>query len=478
MSQLSDPDYEPSKSETYEEEEEEEEDEAEDSEGEEEEYDDDNALMRNIVIYMDPFMCQRQPPPPPPRKRARFEDGLSKEEDIYFSGLPEDKKNKLIEADQAVKDLSNVATTSPLKFKILDSDMDTNTKRILLAKLEHFQKMHEGTGEYFKLKNWLTAASRLPLGRYNKLPVSTSDPVPKIAEFLRNMRTVLDSKVYGHNETKDHIMRIFAQWIANPASKGNVIGIQGPMGCGKTSLVKDGICKALQMPFGFIALGGASDGSFLDGHGFTYEGSTYGKIAEVLMKTGVMNPIFFFDELDKISQSHRGEEVTGILMHLTDSSQNERFNDKYFAEIDMDLSKSLIIFSYNDESLINPILKDRMITIRVSGYTRKDKIKIATKHLIPTILNEFGFAETDIVFPTACIERIIEKVAEEDGVRNLKRGIETIVSWVNISRFLETADVPITFPFTVKMSHVEKCIGELSVNRGGCGSAPPPMMYL
>lgn len=467
MSQLSDPDYIPSNSENTS---------TEQDENEEDEEEFSDEPMRNIVIYMDPFL--RNPPPPPPRKRARFEDGLSKEEVIYFNGLSDEKKKQLIEADSTIKDLSNVATKTPLKFKVLESDMDLNVKRIILSKLDHFQKMNEGTGEYFKIRNWLTAAARLPLGQYNKLPISHTDPSPKIADFLRKMRTILDASVYGHNETKDHVMRIFAQWIANPSSKGNVIGIQGPMGCGKTSLVKDAICKALNMPFGFIALGGASDGSFLDGHSFTYEGSTYGKIAEVLMKTGVMNPIFFFDELDKISQSHRGEEVTGILMHLTDSSQNERFNDKYFAEIDMDLSKALIIFSYNDESLVNPILRDRMITVRVSGYTRKDKIKIATKHLIPAILNEFGFAASDIIIPIPCIERIIERVAEEEGVRNLKRGIETIVSWVNISRFLDSTDSePISFPFTLKLAQVDKCIGELSANKWGT-CAPPPMMYI
>jgi ATP-dependent Lon protease len=458
-----DPDYEPD----------EDEDNTSDEYEEENEEDEEDESDKNIIIYFDQFVRNFPPPPPPRAKRSRFEEGLSNEEALYFKDLPEDKKQKVLDNENQLRISTDKETKIPLKFKILESDMDPSAKRLLLSKLDHFQRMNEGSSEYFKLRNWLNAASRLPLGIYNKLPVSHADPVSQIAEFLTSMRTTLDTTVYGHAETKDHIMRIFAQWIANPSSKGNVIGIQGPMGCGKTSLVKDGICKALGMPFGFIALGGAADGSFLDGHSFTYEGSMYGKVAEVLMKTGVMNPIFFFDELDKISQSHRGEEVTGILMHLTDSSQNERFNDKYFAEIDLDLSKALVIFSYNDESLVNPILKDRMITVRVSGYTRKDKIKIATKHLIPSILAQFGLCSTDVIFTPQSIERIIERVAEEDGVRNLKRGIETIVSWLNISRFVNVGNI--AFPFEVTESHVDKQLKMASCNTR---SHPPHSMYL
>jgi ATP-dependent Lon protease len=439
-SQEHDPDYVP-----------EEEDEEDEEEEEEEEYEEDEEEPQfppqHIIMFI----------PPPPPKRQKFEHSLSREELEYFDGLDQEEKLQIMAKDQQVREVTS-ENNMPLRFKILKSDIDPNSKRIILAKLEHVQRMNQGSSEYFKLRNWIAAATRLPIGKYNTLPVTATDPVPKIAEFLNNMRKTLDDTVYGHNDTKDEVIRIFAQWIANPMSKGNVIGIQGPMGCGKTSLVKDGICKALNMPFGFIALGGANDGSFLDGHGFTYEGSTYGKIAEILMKAGVMNPIIFFDELDKISQSTRGEEVTGILTHLTDASQNERFNDKYFGELDLDLSKALIVFSYNDETLVNPILRDRMITIRVSGYKKKDKIVIAQKHLIPSIVAHFNISPSEIVFSDDIIDMIIERVAIEDGVRNLKRGIESIVSWINISRFSVNTETVATFPFTVTREHVRKCI--------------------
>ena len=158
---------------------------------------------------------------------------------------------------------------------------------------------------------------------------------------------------------------------------GNVFGIYGPPGIGKTTIIKDGLSKVLNRPFSFISLGGATDSSFLDGHSYTYEGSTWGKIVQILVDSKCMNPVIYFDELDKISDTPKGEEITGILTHLTDTTQNSQFHDKYFSEVSFDLSKCLFIFSYNDESKVNPILRDRMYRIQTKGYENKDKLIIA-----------------------------------------------------------------------------------------------------
>jgi ATP-dependent Lon protease len=247
------------------------------------------------------------------------------------------------------------------------------------------------------------------------------------------------------------------------------------MGVGKTSIIKDGLSKALGLPFSFITLGGASDGSILEGHNYTYEGSSYGKICEVLMKAKCMNPIIFFDELDKVSTTSRGEEISNILTHLTDSTQNDHFTDRYFGDIEFDLSKALMIFSYNDESLINPILKDRMITIRVPGYSLKDKIVIAKNYLLPKILSQYQFNAGDIVFPDATIEDIVNKLPSEEGVRGLKRGMESIVSWLNMYRYIpplattaegETSKKRkriydnLVFPLEVNTEHVDQLLSK------------------
>jgi ATP-dependent Lon protease len=234
-----------------------------------------------------------------------------------------------------------------------------------------------------------------------------------------------------------------------------------------TSLVKEGISKILNRPFAFIALGGATDSSFLEGHGYTYEGSTWGKIVQILIDSKCMNPVIYFDELDKISDTPKGEEIAGILTHLTDTSQNTQFHDKYFAEIDFDLSKCLFIFSYNDESKVNPILKDRMYRIQTKGYNQKQKTVIANDYLLPKIREQVVFEKEDIIIPEQTLHYIIENHCnKEDGVRNLKRCLEIIYTKLNLYRlmrpdsnlFEEDMSLKVEFPFTVTKDIVDKLV--------------------
>ena len=250
-----------------------------------------------------------------------------------------------------------------------------------------------------------------------------------------------------------------------------------------TSLVKEGISKILNREFAFIPLGGATDSSYLEGHSYTYEGSIWGKIVDILIRSKSMNPVIYFDELDKISETPKGEEIIGILTHLTDTTQNSQFHDKYFAEIDFDLSKCLFIFSYNDPLKVNPILLDRMYKIKTTGYQIKDKIVIANQYLIPKIRYEVNFKEGDIIIPDATLNYIIENYTEkEDGVRNLKRCIEIVYKKLNLYRlvkpgttlFEKDTTLVVKFPFTVTDDIVNNLIkkDESSLNRA------PINMYL
>jgi ATP-dependent Lon protease len=239
------------------------------------------------------------------------------------------------------------------------------------------------------------------------------------------------------------------------------------MGTGKTSLVREGISKILDRPFAFIALGGATDASFLEGHSYTYEGSIWGKIVQIILDSKCMNPVIYFDELDKISDTPKGEEIAGILTHLTDTAQNSQFHDKYFSDIDFDLSKCLFIFSYNDESKVNPILRDRMYRIQTKGYDAKQKTIISNNYVIPRIREQILFKEEDIIIPDATIHHMIEKFCDkEDGIRNLKRCLEVIYTKLNLCRLtkpgsnLFTKDMPtdVVFPFTITTEVVDKMI--------------------
>ena len=180
-----------------------------------------------------------------------------------------------------------------------------------------------------------------------------------------------------------------------------------------------------------------------------------------------MNPVIYFDELDKISDTPKGEEITGILTHLTDTSQNNQFHDKYFTEIDFDLSKCLFIFSYNDESKINPILKDRMYRIHTKGYSVKQKNVISNNYLLPKIREQVKFSQEDIIIPEQSISYIVDNHCnKEDGVRNLKRCLEIIYTKLNLYRlmkpgtnlFEEDMSLKVQFPFIVTKDVVDKLI--------------------
>lgn len=387
---------------------------------------------------------------------SNIEESLTQEEETYFKGLDAGEKERLKSLYTSVMSMNN--NNVPVKFQILNANIDNYLKNIALQKYESLMQMEDPShGEYHKLNNWVTTLCRIPFGKYVDMPVSNTSQTQEIRNFLIGTKQTLQQEVYGHDEAKEQILRIVAQWVSNPRSKGNVIGIHGKPGVGKTTLIKNGVCKALNIPFAFIPLGGAQDSSYLEGHSYTYEGSANGKIVDVLVRAKVMNPVIYFDELDKVSGSKTGQDIINILIHLTDPSQNTCFQDKYFSNIDFDLSKSLIIFTYNDNDSIDPILKDRMITIHTKDYTTTDKIKIASGFLIPTMKQEFNISELDI--GDDVVKYIIEKTASEAGVRNLKRSIEKIVSNINLDRLLneETKDGS---KIVVERSHVDKYLKE------------------
>ena len=194
-------------------------------------------------------------------------------------------------------------------------------------------------------------------------------------------------------------------------------------------------------------MGGATDASFLEGHSYTYEGSIPGRIVQILGEKHIecMNPIIYIDELDKVSDTPKGHEIHNILCHLTDFSQNDEFHDKYYAGINFDLSKTLFVFSFNDESLINPILRDRMTIIRTKGFNKEDKVKLGRKFLLPELFNDVKMDSELIVFNDDVIKYIIEKYTDEKGVRNFKRCLEKIISKLNVIYLLgDISDMGVT----------------------------------
>jgi ATP-dependent Lon protease len=277
---------------------------------------------------------------------------------------------------------------------------------------------------------------RIPFGKHVELPVKIDDGAKPCAAFLAETRTTLDKAVYGMNGAKTQIMQILAQWISNPSSVGNVIALKGPMGVGKTSFARNGVAGALKRPFEFFSLGGATDSSNFVGHSYTYEGSMWGRVADSLMAARCMNPVMYFDELDKVSTTPHGEEIISMLIHLTDRSQNTQFHDRYFAGVDIDLSQCLFVFSFNDESKVHPILKDRMQVIHCSGYSQDEKRIILTQYVWPQILERIKL--DGLTIDDAAIKFLISEYSgEEEGVRTLIRAVETLMTRINLLRIAD-----------------------------------------
>jgi len=383
----------------------------------------------------------------------------------FFNKLEIEEQKKIIKELKEINKL--VRIEKPYRMSLLESNIPINLKAAAMKKINSLRYIEPGAGEFYKIKNWVDTFMRMPFDKYLTLPITIEDGVDKCHDFMANAQKTLDEAVYGLNDAKMQIMQMLGQLITNPKAIGTAIAIHGPPGTGKTSLVKEGISKILNRPFAFIALGGATDSSFLEGHSYTYEGSTWGKIVQIIIDSKCMNPVIYFDELDKISDTPKGEEIAGILTHLTDTSQNSQFHDKYFAEIDFDLSKCLFIFSYNDESKINPILKDRMYRIQTKGYNQKQKTVISNNYLLPRIREQVKFDEKEIIIPDSAIHYIIENLCnKEDGVRNLKRCLEIIYTKLNLYRlmkpgsnlFEEDMSLKVEFPFTVTKDIVDKLI--------------------
>jgi hypothetical protein len=372
-------------------------------------------------------------------------------------------KKQLTPAQQAelieeIKEVNKISYSDvPYRLSVLQSTIPRMFKSIALNKISTLRNMDPGSGEFYKVKNWVDGFMKIPFDNEKQLPVTLETHGREAcSKFMDQAKKQLDDAVYGLDDAKLQLMQLVGQWIANPNAMGTAVAIHGPPGTGKTSLIKEGVSKILGRDFAFIALGGATDSSFLEGHSYTYEGSTWGKIVDILIQCKSTNPVIYFDELDKISDTPKGDEIVGILTHLTDASQNSHFHDKYFSEIAFDLSKCLFIFSYNDESRVNRVLLDRMFRIRTSGYSPKEKITISQSYLIPKIIEQVKFAPDEIRISSEMIEYIVENYTDkEEGVRNLKRCIEIIHTKLNLHRLMTPAAITSMFPKEFKTSDVK-----------------------
>ena len=380
--------------------------------------------------------------------------------DQFKTLKPDEQKRMLTALENRPK-----AKEQPVMFKILNMQTTPEIQSQLMSKYNNLQALDPGSGEYYKMRNWLEKATALPLGMRKQMPVEVDDGPEVCSAFMTRAKKCLDDAIFGQNEAKLQILQFIAGKITNPQANGMSLLLIGPPGIGKPSLIKQGIAKALDWPFQFISLGGDSDASTFNGHQMVYEGSHCGKIVNSLVAAKSMSMVLMFDELDKISSTAKGEEIQNLLVHLTDSAQNMEFEDKYLSGIPLDMSQSMFVFSANDINKIDKVLLDRFTVIHLEGYGSKEKLEIAEKFLLPGALKQVNLAER-VGVPKDIVTHVLETYAkEEKGVRELKRCMEQIAQKLNMLRLFNSPDLPFyikdfSLPFILKKEHVDKFLKE------------------
>ena len=347
--------------------------------------------------------------------------------DIIKSSLEKQTLKQIIQIIQSIKITKK--TKKEEKINISKQTKDNFIKKII-EYLNNNLNIQLDVYDHIHIDNPLSLVNTLQDMNLLKINIRT------IENTMTDINNVLDESIYSHSHAKNQIMKIIGQWM-NGEQSGYCFGFEGSPGIGKTSLAKKGIANCLKdengnsRPFTFIALGGSCNGSTLEGHGYTYVNSTWGRIVDILMESKCMNPIIYIDELDKVSKTENGKEIIGIFTHLIDQTQNDAFQDKYFSGIDIDLSKALFIFSYNDPEQIDKILLDRIHRVKFDNLSIDDKMVIVRKYILPEINKKMGF-ENIVQISDEIIEYIIDSYTVEPGVRKLKEILFDLYGEINL----------------------------------------------
>ncbi len=299
-----------------------------------------------------------------------------------------------------------------IEDKLIKAKLSKEAKEKAKNELKKLRNMGPMSAEATVVRNYLDWLAELPWKKSSRLKVD-----------IEQAKQILNDDHYGLEKIKERIIEFLSVQQRTKKNKGPILCLVGPPGVGKTSLGKS-IAKASGRQFVRMALGGVRDEAEIRGHRRTYIGSMPGKIIHSMKKAGKNNPLFLFDEIDKVGADWRGDPSSALL-EVLDPAQNNAFQDHYL-EVDFDLSNVMFITTANSLNMAEPLL-DRMEIIQLSGYTEDEKIQIALNHLLPNQLKEHGIKTGEIMLSKDAIKDIIRFYTREAGVRALERSIARVV---------------------------------------------------
>ena len=324
-------------------------------------------------------------------------------------------------------------------------ELEEKTREKVEKEINRFSKMQPSSAEATVSRNYIETILSLP---WNKESEDNID--------LIKAEEILNEDHYGLEKVKERVLEYLAVIQLSESLKGPILCLVGPPGVGKTSIARS-IARSIGREFVRMSLGGVRDEAEIRGHRRTYIGAIPGRIISAIKDTGVKNPVFLFDEVDKIGADYKGDPASALL-EVLDPEQNKDFTDHYL-EVPFDLSKVMFITTANSTSTIPGPLLDRMEVIDVSGYTEEDKVQIAQKYLVPKQIKQNGLTKSRISFTEAGIRNVINYYTRESGVRNLEREIGNICR--KVARNVVTGD---TGKVSVVPKKVQEFLGKKKVH--------------